>query len=132
MTSDMKDFQRCVNSIEVEDINSSGLFYTWTKNLHKTKTGCYTGILKKLDKVMGNEDFSNRFCQSYAMFLPYIIYDHCPSILVIPNGGGMGDGCKIFKTVKNLKGLKKHLKELASSNGDVFENVKKLREAVKD
>ncbi|GJX48900.1 RNA-directed DNA polymerase, eukaryota, reverse transcriptase zinc-binding domain protein [Tanacetum coccineum] len=55
MTSDMKDFQRCVNSIEVEDIN------TWTKNLHKTKTRCHTEVLKKLDKVMGNEDFSNSF-----------------------------------------------------------------------
>ncbi|GJU83307.1 RNA-directed DNA polymerase, eukaryota, reverse transcriptase zinc-binding domain protein [Tanacetum coccineum] len=86
MSSDMKDFQRCVNIIEVEDINSSVLFYTWTKNLHKTKNGGQTRILKKLDIVMGNKDFSNGFCQSYAMFLPYIISDHCPSILVIPNG----------------------------------------------
>nr|GEZ09874.1 retrotransposon protein, putative, Ty3-gypsy subclass [Tanacetum cinerariifolium] len=34
---DMKDFQCCVNNIKVEDINSFGLFYTWTKNLHKNK-----------------------------------------------------------------------------------------------
>ncbi|GJS08441.1 RNA-directed DNA polymerase, eukaryota, reverse transcriptase zinc-binding domain protein [Tanacetum coccineum] len=127
MSSDMKDFQRCVNTIKVEDINSSGLFYTWTKNLHKTKNGGQTGILKKLDKIMGNEDFSNKFCQSYAMFLPYIISDHCPFILVIPNE--MEDGCMMFKTVKNLKGLKKHLKQLSWCNGDVFENVKKLRES---
>ncbi|GJW91789.1 RNA-directed DNA polymerase, eukaryota, reverse transcriptase zinc-binding domain protein [Tanacetum coccineum] len=98
MSSDMKDFQKCVNMIEVEDINSSGLFYTWTKNLHKIKNGGQTRILKKLDKVMGNEDFSNR----------------------------------MFKIVKNLKGLKKHLKQLAWCNGDVFENVKKLKEAMKD
>ncbi|GJY44922.1 RNA-directed DNA polymerase, eukaryota, reverse transcriptase zinc-binding domain protein [Tanacetum coccineum] len=160
MSSDMKDFQRCVNIIEVEDINSSVLFYTWTKNLHKTKNGGQTRILKKLDIVMGNKDFSNGFCQSYAMFLPYIISDHCPSILVIPNGvqrkkkpfkfakfitdkeefkalvsqygGGMDDGYRMFKSIKNLNGLKKHLKQLAWCNGDVFENVKKLREAVKD
>ncbi|GKE63230.1 RNA-directed DNA polymerase, eukaryota, reverse transcriptase zinc-binding domain protein [Tanacetum coccineum] len=124
MSSDMKDFQRCVNTIEVEDINSSGLFYTWTRNLYKTKNGGQTGILKNLDKIMGNEDFSNR---SYAMFLPYIISDHCPFILVIPNE--MKDGCRMFKTVKILKGLKKHLKKLAWCNGDVFENVKKLRES---
>ncbi|GJR59118.1 RNA-directed DNA polymerase, eukaryota, reverse transcriptase zinc-binding domain protein [Tanacetum coccineum] len=160
MSSDMNDFQRCVNIIEVEDINSSVLFYTWTKNLHKTNNGGQTRILKKLDIVMGNKDFSNGFCQSYAMFLPYIISDHCPSILVIPNGvqrkkkpfkfakfiinkeefkalvsqywGGMDDGYRMFKSVKNLNGLKKHLKQLAWCNGDVFENVKKLREAVKD
>nr|GEY61927.1 hypothetical protein [Tanacetum cinerariifolium] len=127
MSSDMKIFQRCMTIIEVEDINSSGLLYSWTKNLHKTNNGAQTGILKKLDRVTGNEDFSNRFCQSYAMFLPYIIPHHCPSILVIPN-----DGYMMFKTIKNLKGLKKHLKKIAWCNGDVFENVKKLREAVKD
>nr|GEV04229.1 hypothetical protein [Tanacetum cinerariifolium] len=98
MSSDMKDFQRRVNTIQVEDINSFGLSYTWTKNLYKTNNGGQTEILKKLDKIMGNEDLSNR----------------------------------MFKTVKNLKGLKKHLKQLAWCNGNVFENVKKLREAVKD
>ncbi|GJZ73075.1 RNA-directed DNA polymerase, eukaryota, reverse transcriptase zinc-binding domain protein [Tanacetum coccineum] len=41
----------------------------------------------------------------------------------------MEDGCMMFKTVKNLKGLKKHLKQLSWCNGDVFENVKKLRES---
>ncbi|GJS96055.1 RNA-directed DNA polymerase, eukaryota, reverse transcriptase zinc-binding domain protein [Tanacetum coccineum] len=45
---------------------------------------------------------------------------------------GREDGCRMFKTVKNLKGLKKHLKQLAWCNGDVFENVKKLIEVVKD
>ena len=37
MTADMTDFQDCLNLIEVEDISSTGLFYTWTKNLHKVK-----------------------------------------------------------------------------------------------
>ncbi|GJW12180.1 zinc knuckle CX2CX4HX4C containing protein [Tanacetum coccineum] len=47
----------------------------------------------------------------------------------LPNGGEMEDGCRMFKTVKILKVLKKHLKQLAWCNGDVFENVKKLRES---
>nr|GEY10827.1 hypothetical protein [Tanacetum cinerariifolium] len=114
------DFQRCVNIIEVEDINSSGLFYTWTKNLHKIKNGGQTRILKKLDRIIGNEDFSNRFCQSYAMFLPYIISDHSPSILVIPNG--VQRKRKPFKFA-NFFTDKDEFKAL---------NVKKLREAVKD
>ncbi|GJZ68996.1 RNA-directed DNA polymerase, eukaryota, reverse transcriptase zinc-binding domain protein [Tanacetum coccineum] len=57
MTSDMSDFRDCVNNIEVEDIASSGLFYTWIKNLFKVKTGDTSGVLKKLDRMMGNEEF---------------------------------------------------------------------------
>ncbi|GJY29498.1 RNA-directed DNA polymerase, eukaryota, reverse transcriptase zinc-binding domain protein [Tanacetum coccineum] len=85
MSCDIKDFQRCVNIIEVEDVNSSGLFYTWTKNLDKIK-----------------------------------------------KGGGIEEGCRMFKTIKSLKGLKKHLKQLAWRNGNIFENVNKLRDSVKE
>ncbi|GKD40666.1 RNA-directed DNA polymerase, eukaryota, reverse transcriptase zinc-binding domain protein [Tanacetum coccineum] len=52
MTSDMSDFKDCVNNIEVEDIASSGLFYTWIKNLFKVKTVDTSGVLKKLDRMM--------------------------------------------------------------------------------
>nr|GEY23219.1 hypothetical protein [Tanacetum cinerariifolium] len=55
MTSDMNKFRECANNIEIEDIASFGLFFTWTKNLFKTKTCNYTGVLKKLDRDMGNE-----------------------------------------------------------------------------
>ncbi|GJR84402.1 RNA-directed DNA polymerase, eukaryota, reverse transcriptase zinc-binding domain protein [Tanacetum coccineum] len=157
MTSDMKDFQEYVNHIEAEDINSSGLFFTWTKNLHKAKVGAHTEILKKLDRIIGNEDFINRFSQAYAFFLPYMISHHGPTILILPKcvqakkkpfkfasfitdkediqplvskiWEGEEKGCRMFKTVKKLRGLKKHLKKLAWKNGDVFENVKRLREA---
>ncbi|GKC03934.1 RNA-directed DNA polymerase, eukaryota, reverse transcriptase zinc-binding domain protein [Tanacetum coccineum] len=60
VTSDMNDFKECANSIEMDDIASSGLFFTWTKNLFKTKAGNTTGVLKKLDKFMGNEEFIDK------------------------------------------------------------------------
>nr|GEV58537.1 hypothetical protein [Tanacetum cinerariifolium] len=60
MSSDMKDFKSYVNQIEVEDINNFGLFFTWAKNLHKIKKGGQTRILKKLDIIMGSEDFVSR------------------------------------------------------------------------
>ncbi|GJU76434.1 RNA-directed DNA polymerase, eukaryota, reverse transcriptase zinc-binding domain protein [Tanacetum coccineum] len=85
MTKDMQDFKDCVNSIEVEDIASSGLFYTWTKNLKKTKQGDNSGILKKLDRVMRNEAFVGEYPFAHFIFLPYLISDHCPTILVMPN-----------------------------------------------
>ncbi|GKD81358.1 hypothetical protein Tco_1348197, partial [Tanacetum coccineum] len=40
------DFNDCVNMIEVEDLCSSGLFFTWTKNLKKAREGDETGVLK--------------------------------------------------------------------------------------
>ncbi|GJU35116.1 RNA-directed DNA polymerase, eukaryota, reverse transcriptase zinc-binding domain protein [Tanacetum coccineum] len=37
MTSDMHGFYDCINQIKVEDMCSSRLNFTWTKNLHKVK-----------------------------------------------------------------------------------------------
>ncbi|GKA53311.1 RNA-directed DNA polymerase, eukaryota, reverse transcriptase zinc-binding domain protein [Tanacetum coccineum] len=38
MTRDINEFKDCVKINELEDISSSGLFFTWTKNLHKVKS----------------------------------------------------------------------------------------------
>ncbi|GJX21634.1 RNA-directed DNA polymerase, eukaryota, reverse transcriptase zinc-binding domain protein [Tanacetum coccineum] len=40
--ADMHDFNDCVNQIEVEDICSSGLNFTWTKNLQRVKQDSQT------------------------------------------------------------------------------------------
>ncbi|GJZ07559.1 RNA-directed DNA polymerase, eukaryota, reverse transcriptase zinc-binding domain protein [Tanacetum coccineum] len=68
MTSDMNEFKECINDIEMEDVVSTGLFFTWTKNLFKTKKGDSSGVLKKLDRIMGNEIFIDKFSQAYAAF----------------------------------------------------------------
>ncbi|GJT76140.1 zinc knuckle CX2CX4HX4C containing protein [Tanacetum coccineum] len=85
MTSDMSEFRDCVNNIEMEDISSSAIFYTWTKNLFKVKAGATSGVVKKLDRIIGNEEFIDKFSQADAIFLPYLISDHCPNVLVFPN-----------------------------------------------
>ncbi|GKD16745.1 RNA-directed DNA polymerase, eukaryota, reverse transcriptase zinc-binding domain protein [Tanacetum coccineum] len=46
--------------------------------------GIMTGILKKLDRVMTNEEFIEQYSNAHAKFLPYIISDLTPSILSIP------------------------------------------------
>nr|GEU89064.1 hypothetical protein [Tanacetum cinerariifolium] len=60
MSSDMNDFKDCINYIEMKDIASSGLFFTWTKNLSKDKTESSTRALKKLDRIMRNEEFIDK------------------------------------------------------------------------
>ncbi|GJW96848.1 RNA-directed DNA polymerase, eukaryota, reverse transcriptase zinc-binding domain protein, partial [Tanacetum coccineum] len=85
VTKDMIDFKECVNDIEVDDVTSYGLFFTWTKNLFKTKSGESVSILKKLDRVMGNESLISKYPQDHAIFLPYLVSDHCLVVLAIPN-----------------------------------------------
>ncbi|GJZ61398.1 hypothetical protein Tco_0617535 [Tanacetum coccineum] len=68
MNLGMCDFKDCVKCIEVMDINSFGLHYTWNQ-----KPKGKNGILKKLDRIMGNIDFVEEFPSAYAIFQPYRI-----------------------------------------------------------
>ncbi|GKA00236.1 retrovirus-related pol polyprotein from transposon TNT 1-94 [Tanacetum coccineum] len=45
----MRDFQKCVEDIEVADVNSTGLKFTWNQ-----KPKGNDGILKKIDRIMAN------------------------------------------------------------------------------
>ncbi|GJU59705.1 RNA-directed DNA polymerase, eukaryota, reverse transcriptase zinc-binding domain protein [Tanacetum coccineum] len=85
MTTDMCEFRDYVNNIKVEDIASSGLFYTWTKNLFKVKSRDTSRVLKKLDKLIGNEEFIDKFPNAHAIFLPYLISDHSLNIKIDKN-----------------------------------------------
>ncbi|GKE11382.1 putative RNA-directed DNA polymerase, eukaryota, reverse transcriptase zinc-binding domain protein, partial [Tanacetum coccineum] len=76
----MYEFKDCVSKIEVTDINSSGLHYTWNQ---KPKGG--NGILKKLGRIIGNIDFMDYFLGAYAVFQPYRISDHAPAVLKLPS-----------------------------------------------
>ncbi|GJS28399.1 RNA-directed DNA polymerase, eukaryota, reverse transcriptase zinc-binding domain protein [Tanacetum coccineum] len=134
MSKDMIEFKECVNEIEVEDVTSSGLFFTWTKNLYKTRIGENSSILKKLNRVMGNEALICKYPQAHAIFLPYLILDHCLVVLVIPNS--MQARKKAFRFANSsgekLKALIKPLKDLAWKTGDLFKNVKDLRDRLKE
>nr|GEW55360.1 putative reverse transcriptase domain, aspartic peptidase domain protein [Tanacetum cinerariifolium] len=67
MNRDMNEFRDCINNIEMKDVAGYGLFYTWTKNLIKVKAGNGSGVLKKLHKIMGNENFIAMFGQARAI-----------------------------------------------------------------
>ncbi|GKE57170.1 hypothetical protein Tco_1496355, partial [Tanacetum coccineum] len=67
--------------VEMEDLNSSGFQFTWTKSLLNANSS----TMKKLDRVMGNEKLVEQYNQAYALFLPYLVFDHSPALLVIPH-----------------------------------------------
>ncbi|GJU43506.1 hypothetical protein Tco_1200772 [Tanacetum coccineum] len=83
MNVGMCDFKDCVKRIEVIDINSFGLHFTWNQ-----KPKGRNGILKKLDRIMGNMEFVDMFPGAYALFQPYRISDHSPAVLKLPSLSG--------------------------------------------
>nr|GEV83963.1 RNA-directed DNA polymerase, eukaryota, reverse transcriptase zinc-binding domain protein [Tanacetum cinerariifolium] len=81
-TLDMQELKDTMNSIEMEDICSNGFHFTWTTSLKNPK--CNT--LKKLDRMLVNEEFMQNFPKAFGVFLPYIILDHSPVVLIIKDG----------------------------------------------
>ncbi|GJY05634.1 RNA-directed DNA polymerase, eukaryota, reverse transcriptase zinc-binding domain protein, partial [Tanacetum coccineum] len=153
LSSEMSEFQDCINNIEVDDLHSEGFHFTWTKSLKNPK--CRT--LKKLDRVMVNEAFIDSFRQAHGVFLPYIISDHSPIIMRIPNGvqkrkgafrfsnfitdkkeflptwNKSFEGHTMYRVVQKLKTLKRKLKQLSWKNGNVFVRAEELRiKAIQD
>ncbi|XP_071708567.1 uncharacterized protein [Rutidosis leptorrhynchoides] len=80
-TISMREFKECVGAIRMSDVNHSGFRFTWNQ-----KPNSSSGILKKLDRVMVNDVFIDKFFDSYVLFQPYKILDHCPAVLKIPIG----------------------------------------------
>ncbi|GJR24572.1 hypothetical protein Tco_0973099 [Tanacetum coccineum] len=147
----MRDFRDCVEEIEVSDVQSSGLQFTWNQ---KPQGGI--GIMKKLDRIMVNDEFRDQFMGAHAIFKPYRISDHSPSVLCIPTMSKMKpkpfkffnvltshdrfldvikeewthyiSGFHMYRVVKKLKNLKKPLRKLMYDKGNLHSNVTRLRD----
>ncbi|XP_021970148.1 uncharacterized protein LOC110865195 [Helianthus annuus] len=150
ISAGMREFQDCISEIEVFDINSSGLHYTWSQ---KPKKGA--GLLKKIDRVLGNTPFVDSFPNSVAFFHPYRLSDHCPCLLKIPKPGKSKhrpfkfanflvykpgflktvkkawdtniEGVLQFRVVKKLRLLKNPLRALLFQQGNLHKKVEVLR-----
>ncbi|GJY83206.1 RNA-directed DNA polymerase, eukaryota, reverse transcriptase zinc-binding domain protein [Tanacetum coccineum] len=147
----IQEFVECVDKLEMEDINMCGMFYTWIQRMKNPALG----ILKKLDRIMGNSLFISMFPASFANFMPYLSLDHCPVVLCMPDvivekprsfrfmnflaeKNGFREvvkdnwsidvqGYAMFKLVIRLKVMKKHLRRFNRQNGNVFEKGKFLQ-----
>ncbi|GKB51883.1 RNA-directed DNA polymerase, eukaryota, reverse transcriptase zinc-binding domain protein [Tanacetum coccineum] len=80
ITSDMQELIDCSNDDEIENINSTGLFFTWIKSPSKPETS----VMKKLDRILVNGSFMTSFNEAYGQFMPFIIFDHSVALLIIP------------------------------------------------
>ncbi|KAJ9566292.1 hypothetical protein OSB04_002258 [Centaurea solstitialis] len=77
--SSMDDFNACVEDIEVVDVGYSGVQYTWVQK----PRGGEDGLMRKLDRIMANVEFFDRFHGSSVVFHPRGISDHAIGILEI-------------------------------------------------
>nr|GEW87147.1 RNA-directed DNA polymerase, eukaryota, reverse transcriptase zinc-binding domain protein [Tanacetum cinerariifolium] len=62
MSGNIGEFRDAINSLEIEDLCSTGFHFTWTKSLKNPQNS----ILKKLDKIMMNDDFLEHYGQAHA------------------------------------------------------------------
>ncbi|GJY75667.1 putative reverse transcriptase domain, reverse transcriptase zinc-binding domain protein [Tanacetum coccineum] len=147
----MREFKECVEEIEVMDIQNSGLQFTWSQ-----KPKGNDGLLKKIDRIMVNLSFNDSFVGAHAIFKPYRISDHSPSILNIPTvtkpkpkpfkfynlitcherfkqvvmegWSKQVSGFHMFRVAYKLKNLKKPLRKLLYDKGNLHTNVNQLRD----
>ncbi|GJY33032.1 RNA-directed DNA polymerase, eukaryota, reverse transcriptase zinc-binding domain protein [Tanacetum coccineum] len=96
--NDMKKFYECINDVELEDINSSGLI--------------------------------TKYPDTHGCFLPFLISDHSPAILIMRNG--IAKNKRGFRLVKKLKGLKGPLNKMSWKKGDVSNRVIRCRDDLKN
>ncbi|KAJ0445678.1 putative RNA-directed DNA polymerase [Helianthus annuus] len=149
ITSSMEDFRECCSEICIDDLPATGMQFTWNKSPGKAG-----GLLKKLDRVMGNEEFMNVFSDVTAKFLPFYHSDHSPALVSLKGLKNWQQrpfkfmnflssktqflpivsdawkksvrGCYMYSVVRKLKDLKKPLKKLGREHGNLSEKVKKL------
>ncbi|XP_022040552.1 uncharacterized protein LOC110943106 [Helianthus annuus] len=146
----MREFQECIQQTELMDINAHGLQYTWNQ---KPRSG--VGLLKKIDRIMGNVTFLDLFPSAYALFHPFRVSDHIPCILKILGSNGSRpkpfkfpnfiatkpefksivtlewtksvEGIAMLSVVKKLRNLKPKLRKLLFDQGNLHVKVENLR-----
>nr|GEW84627.1 hypothetical protein [Tanacetum cinerariifolium] len=138
----MREFKECVETMEVMDVKRTGLHFTWNQ-----KPKGKNGILRKLDRILANLEFQDRFVGAHTIFKPYRISDHSPSVkpnpfkffnvsildkrfkdVVCEGWSSHVSGFDIFRVVKKLKGLKKPIWKMMYDKGNLHANVIRLCE----
>ncbi|GKD11779.1 RNA-directed DNA polymerase, eukaryota, reverse transcriptase zinc-binding domain protein [Tanacetum coccineum] len=111
-SADMLDFQESIKENGIEDLNCSGIHFTWVQS----RLNPSSGILKKIDRIMGNSEFIGTYLNAHAVFLPHMTSDHSLGVLIMP---------------QMLKNMKRHLKTLSWKNGNLYDRVISWEEKVK-
>ncbi|KAJ9541737.1 hypothetical protein OSB04_028243 [Centaurea solstitialis] len=149
--SDMIDFFECVEDIEVFDISYTGIQHTWCQKPKEE-----AGLRRKLDRILSNVEFTDRFQDVHARFFPRGISDHSPGVFGFKGGKRkrkMGfkfenflvdhpsfietvkrgwdvpvEGTFMYRVTTRLKALKEPLRKLRRSYGNLSSKANDLKE----
>ncbi|XP_062115678.1 uncharacterized protein LOC133829870 [Humulus lupulus] len=128
-------FQQCIEKCNLEDVKSTGSFFTWTNKQQGDDR-----IYSKIDRVLANQRWLDHYTVAEVIFLNEGIFDHYPAMLSIYPAVGNGKkpfryfkmwasapdffeqvqhdwqgvvfGTPMYRVVRKLKRLKTLLKEL--------------------
>ncbi|XP_021987007.1 uncharacterized protein LOC110883597 [Helianthus annuus] len=151
----MLEFKKCVLNVEIFDVKSSGMHFTWNQ---KPKHGI--GVMRKIDRIMANCHFTDVFPNSFAVFQPHRVSDHSACVLKLPevlrckhkpfkfpnflthkadflnivkDGWDANfDGVPMFRVVKKLRSLKQPIRSLLRQQGNLHERVSNIRKELDD
>jgi hypothetical protein len=84
------EFGKCLNDLEVLDMNFSGCFYTWTNKSEEPRF-----VARKLDRVLANEFWLSYFGKTIVEFQLGGVSDHSPAVISV--GSLQNFGPKPFK-----------------------------------
>ena len=76
--SEMIDITECMNDCQLHDMKSTGNLYTWN-NKQKVRDRVYS----KLDRVMINEAWQEKYQNAEACFLQEGKFDHSPGVITV-------------------------------------------------
>ncbi|XP_022030697.1 uncharacterized protein LOC110931619 [Helianthus annuus] len=150
MSIGMREFAHCVQQNEWIDIKSHGMQFTWNQ---KPKNG--VGILKKIDRAMGNLQLLDDYPDVFVFFHPFRVSDHTPCIVklqilknnsqkpfkfanfLVKKDGFLEKvasvwskpvrGVTMYSVVKKLASLKSPMRRLLFMQGNIHERVILLR-----
>ena len=76
--SEVVPFRRCVSKCGLDDMKSTGCFYTWNNK----QNGVHR-VFCKIDRVLCNDRWSDMFPTVETWFLPEGVFDHTPMLLQV-------------------------------------------------
>nr|GEV38076.1 hypothetical protein [Tanacetum cinerariifolium] len=132
-----KELKRGANKYVVNEENGSNVEVEFTD---KRKDRMGNGDSEE-DDVYVNQNGSvqgiTTMSKAHGIFLPFIVSDHCPAVLVVRDGMPRKKksfrGCQMFKVVKQIKNFKKASNDLNYwKNRNLFNNVVVLKQQLKE
>ncbi|GKD65820.1 RNA-directed DNA polymerase, eukaryota, reverse transcriptase zinc-binding domain protein, partial [Tanacetum coccineum] len=115
-SNEMNEFAESIRATELDDILSyepMGNLGDCNADLELEEHRDDPSLLK-VDRILINESFMDNFQTANGIFLPYLISDHSPAILRLPNG------------------MAKRRKAFSWKDGNIFERVTKLKVSLED